>query len=70
MIPDEFHKEVTGSSSKVTKDAKLLMDIRKYVAKNINKILSIILEAWEISMDVGVMTGRICSLKEYLQKYL
>jgi hypothetical protein len=46
------------------------MGIRKYVAENINKRLSIILEAWEIVIDSGVMTGKICSLREYLQKDL
>jgi hypothetical protein len=61
---------VTKSSSKVTRAAKLLMGVRKYVVENINKILGIIMEALEIAIEAGVMTGRVCSLKEFLQKDL
>jgi hypothetical protein len=48
----------------------MLMGVRKYVTENINKRLRIIMEALEISIEAGVMTGRVCSLKEFLQKDL
>jgi hypothetical protein len=46
------------------------MGVRKYVVENINKRLGIIMEALEIAIEAGVMTGRVCSLKEFLQKDL
>jgi len=67
---NEFLEEASGSNSKVKKVAKLLIGIRKYVAENVSKRLSIFLEAWEIVMDSGVMIGRIHSLREYLQRDL
>jgi hypothetical protein len=39
---------MTRSSSKVTKAAKLLIGVRRYVAENIDKRLDIMWEAWEI----------------------
>jgi hypothetical protein len=65
MTPDKFPEEISGSNSKVKKDAKLL-DIKKYAVENINKILSKILEACQISMDSGVMTNMLFSIREYL----
>jgi hypothetical protein len=44
MTPNKFPEEISGSNSKVKKDAKLL-DIKKYAVENINKRLSKILEA-------------------------
>jgi hypothetical protein len=64
MTPDKFPEEISGSNSKVKKDAKLL-DIKKYVVENINKRLSKILEACQISMDSGVMTNMLFSIREY-----
>jgi hypothetical protein len=58
IVPDEFPEQVTGSSSKVTRDAKLLMGVRKYVVENINKRLGIIMEALDISIEAGVMTRK------------
>jgi hypothetical protein len=49
-------------------DAKILMGMRKYVVENINKRLGIIMEALEIPIEAGVMTGRVYSLREFLQK--
>lgn len=66
MTPDKFPEEISGSNSKVKKDAKLLMDIKKYAVENINKRLSKILEACQISMDSGVMTNMLFSIREYL----
>jgi hypothetical protein len=28
------------------------------------------LEAWEVFVDVGIIKGKVCSLKEYFQKNL
>jgi hypothetical protein len=58
------------SSSKVTKYAKFLIGVRRYVAENIDKRLNIMWEAWEIVVEAGVITGRIQALKEYLQEDL
>jgi hypothetical protein len=66
MTPDKFPEEIYGSNSKVKKAAKLLMDIKKYAVENINKRLSKILEACQISMDSGVMTNMLFSIREYL----
>jgi hypothetical protein len=41
MVPNEVPEEMEGSSSKVTKDAKLLVSFRRYVIENIDKRLSI-----------------------------
>ena len=65
MTPDKFPEEISGSNSNVKKDAKLL-DIKKYAVENINKRLSKILEACQISMDSGVMTNMLFSIREYL----
>jgi len=65
MTPDKFPEEISRSNSKVKKDAKLL-DIKKYAVENINKRLSKILEACQISMDSGVMTNMLFSIREYL----
>jgi hypothetical protein len=46
------------------------MGVRKHFAENINKRLGIIMEALEISTEADVMKGRVCSLKEILDKYL
>jgi hypothetical protein len=61
---------VTGSSSKVTRAAKMLMGVRKYVSKNIKKRLGIIMEALQISIEASVVTGQIHLLKDFLQKDL
>lgn len=66
MTPDKFPEEIYGSKSKVKNAAKLLMDIKKYAVENINKRLSKILEACQISMDSGVMTNMLFSIREYL----
>jgi hypothetical protein len=47
---------------------KILMGIKKYVVENINKRIGIIMEAMEISIEAGVMTRRVCSFREFLQK--
>jgi hypothetical protein len=66
MTLDKFPEEIYGSNSKVKKAAKLLMDIKKYAVENINKRLSKILEACQISMYSGVMTNMLFSIREYL----
>jgi hypothetical protein len=66
MTPDKFPEEIYGSKSKVKKVAKLLMDIKKYAVENINKRLRKILEACQISMDSGVMTNMLFSIREYM----
>jgi hypothetical protein len=65
MTLDKFPKEISGSNSNVKKAARLL-DIKKYAVENINKRLSKILEACQISMDSGVMTNMLFSIREYL----
>jgi hypothetical protein len=70
MVLEEFPKETARSSSKVTKDAKLLVGVRRYVAKNIDKKLSIMWESWKIVFEAGAIDGRIHALKEYLQEAL
>jgi hypothetical protein len=49
MTPNKFLEEASRLNLNVNKAVKLLMGIRKYVAKNINNGFSIILEAWEIA---------------------
>jgi hypothetical protein len=66
MTPDKFPEEISGSNSKVKKDAKLLMDIKKYAVENINKRLSKSLKAFHISTDSCVMTDMLFSIREYL----
>lgn len=51
MSLNEFHEEASVSNSKVKKSTNLMMDIKMYVAKSINKIIILILVAWEIVMD-------------------
>jgi hypothetical protein len=70
IVLDKFPEGVNGSSSKFTRDVKLLMGVRKYVAKIINKIIDIIMEAMKIATEASVMARRLCSLKEFLQKVL
>jgi hypothetical protein len=62
----EFSNQVTRSISKVTRDVKILLGVRKSVSKNINKRLDIIMEDLDISIKVDVMIGRVHSLKELL----
>jgi len=64
IVPDEFPELVIGSISKVTRASKMLMGLRKYVVENINKRLGIIMEALDISIEAGVMTRIVHSLKE------
>jgi hypothetical protein len=45
----------------------LFVDIKRYIAGNIEKILGIMQEAWEIIFKYGVMARRIHTLSEYLQ---
>jgi len=60
IFQNEFHKQVSGSSSKVTKTTKLLRGVKKYLAKKINKKLGIIMEAVDISIEAGIMMRRVC----------
>jgi hypothetical protein len=63
-------EETTRSSSKVTKDAKSLVGVGRYVVENIDKRLSIMWEAREIVVEVGVIAERIHALNEYVQEDL
>ena len=61
---------MVGSTSKVTKATKLLVGVKRYVAKNIDNRINIMREACEIVVEFGVIVGRIQTLKDYLQEDL
>jgi hypothetical protein len=54
----------------VRKYTQLLSGVRLYVAKNINKRLEIISQAWEVGTILQNLSQRITSFTEYLKKYL
>jgi hypothetical protein len=58
------------TSTRVRKAAKLMSRVRLCIAKNINKQLNIISQAWEVSSGLINLSQRITSFTEYLKRDL
>jgi hypothetical protein len=58
------------TSNPIRKVLQLLNGVRGYVVENINKIMDIIRQAWEISTGLRNISQRITNFTEYLQRYL
>ena len=70
IVPKYYARGVSGSSSRFGRKTKLLSGIKRFVDKNINKRLYIILESWYITASASVVSGRINHLGNYLRKDL
>jgi hypothetical protein len=46
------------------------MVVRKYIGDNIQKMIALILEIWELATSSTTLSTRIVHFKEYLQKDL
>jgi hypothetical protein len=55
------------SSSRLRGTSSLLIVVRRYVGENIKKIMSLILETWELENNFVSLGSRMTNLRQYLQ---
>jgi hypothetical protein len=55
------------SSSRLRGTSSLLTSIRRYVGENIKKIMSLILETWELENNFVSLGSRMTNFRQYLQ---
>jgi hypothetical protein len=68
MVPKEVLEYMARSSSKVTKEAKLLVGVRIYVAENIDKRLRHYAGSLGNSFEAGTISGRIQALRNICKR--
>jgi hypothetical protein len=68
VVPDQMPPSTPGTSIKVRKATKFLNGVRLYVTENINKRLTIISQAWEVTTSMRNLSQRIVQLNRIFAK--
>jgi hypothetical protein len=63
-------EDISESNNKWKGSSSLMQAIRKYVGDEIQKIINMIQETWELAQSSTNFATRITNFKEYLQKDL
>jgi hypothetical protein len=64
--PEQFFQETPKSSARVKGISSLIISTRHFFKENINKIMSLILELWDLAKCVASISLKIQNTREYL----